>query len=144
MEKISLTGGFEPPTFRLTAERSTDWATRAIKPSLLCSLIIRGLNPPPFQILITIIPSLNEIKPREYINFIHAKEDRPSTPQARQAHHQQVQLQAQAIPRFRALLALHPPLTRQKEFSIFAGGLRQTLPRQQEVTPHGLLILPQS
>ena len=23
-EKISLTGGFEPPTFRLTAERSTD------------------------------------------------------------------------------------------------------------------------
>ncbi len=22
--KISLTGGFEPPTFRLTAERSTD------------------------------------------------------------------------------------------------------------------------
>ncbi len=27
--KKSLTGGFEPPTFRLTAERSTDWATRA-------------------------------------------------------------------------------------------------------------------
>ena len=27
--KNSLTGGFEPPTFRLTAERSTDWATRA-------------------------------------------------------------------------------------------------------------------
>lgn len=27
--KNTLTGGFEPPTFRLTAERSTDWATRA-------------------------------------------------------------------------------------------------------------------
>ena len=27
--KNSLTGGFEPPTFRLTAERSADWATRA-------------------------------------------------------------------------------------------------------------------
>ena len=27
--KKSLTGGFEPPTFRLTAERSADWATRA-------------------------------------------------------------------------------------------------------------------
>ena len=28
-KKKSLTGGFEPPTFRLTAERSADWATRA-------------------------------------------------------------------------------------------------------------------
>ena len=28
-QKKPLTGGFEPPTFRLTAERSTDWATRA-------------------------------------------------------------------------------------------------------------------
>ena len=27
--KKPLTGGFEPPTFRLTAERSADWATRA-------------------------------------------------------------------------------------------------------------------
>ena len=34
MIKISLTGGFEPPTFRLTAERSTDWATRASTYSL--------------------------------------------------------------------------------------------------------------
>ena len=28
-KKTSLTAGFEPATFRLTVERSTNWATRA-------------------------------------------------------------------------------------------------------------------
>ena len=56
--KISLTGGFEPPTFRLTAERSTDWATRAVGFFSATSIKHSGLSVRRFlTILFLVLPN---------------------------------------------------------------------------------------